>query len=233
MLKDAPLRVLIVKRSAQSFFPSSMVFPGGMVDAEDHHDDWLPHLCGHEDLEIHHRARRIAACREAWEEASVLAAIGDPPNAAPAAGADFRSVLARTGSRLDLSRLVPLSRWVTPELLERRYDNQFFLTRAPEHDDAQCDGHEITSTHWVEPRQAISRFEEGGTSILFSTAMNLHWLARFETVDHALEAARAMPDVPIFPRRADDDDGAWIAIQADSGYPVTRVRANVQPGPVT
>src|SRR5207253_1294171 len=109
---------------------------GGKVDTEDSAEAWASAIAsGRRD----DRAQRIAACREALEEAAILPIRGG--TLAHAALLDLRakkSSLLRflaeegRGLLLDLDALVPFARWVTPTAEARRYDTRFYLTRLPE-----------------------------------------------------------------------------------------------------
>ncbi len=223
LLRDDPLRVLMVKRHANAFFPSAQVFPGGKVDAADYADDWLPLLRGHEDMPPRQRALRIAACRETWEEAGILpCATGAPAH--DRAGGQFRDLIATLGASLDLSEMAHFGHWITPPHVEKRFDTHFFLARAPDIGEGLCDGREIVSTDWVEPLSLIDRAEAGDPSILFSTLMNIHCIAQCTTVEDALRVAKARDVVTVMPRPLDEDGARWVVIPEGAGYPVTRVR---------
>ena len=59
LVRDTPLEVLLVRRSAGAVFSSALVFPGGVVDSHDASEDWLPHVAGAELLETTERSFRI------------------------------------------------------------------------------------------------------------------------------------------------------------------------------
>lgn len=223
LLRDEPLRVLMVKRHAKAFFPSALVFPGGTVDEADSSDDWLAHLAGHEDMTISERALRIAGIRETWEEARLLPCATE--SCTPAHGIDdLRRVISEGGVRLDLSALVHFGHWITPPQVPKRFDTHFYLARAPLDGEGLCDGGEIVATEWAEPSALIARAAAGDRSIMFSTLMNLHRLQESTTVDEALTAAHNREVRSVMPRRVERNDGTWIEIPHDSGYPLTAVR---------
>ena len=90
MVRDDPFQVLMVKRNAREPFASALVFPGGVVDAEDYSDSWSPHCESKLDLSADERALRIAACRESWEEVGLLPGSSDiPMNRDSVAGFSF------------------------------------------------------------------------------------------------------------------------------------------------
>lgn len=229
LLRDDPLRVLMVKRHEQAFFPNALVFPGGKVDPEDHAEDWLDHVTGHHGLAVEERALRIAACRETWEEAGMFAT-ANPLHPLDRSAPTFRELVARSGARLDLSALVRFGHWITPPQVPKRFDTHFFLARAPEEGDAFCDneGGEIVLTEWVEPSELIERAAAGDPSIMFSTLMNAHRLGESRTVEDALAAARVREVVTVLPQREEVDGELWVRIPENAGYPVSRVKAVVR-----
>ena len=222
LVVDDPFRVLMVQRSAQGFFPSALVFPGGTLDPGDHVDDWLPHLGGHDEIEAEARALRIAAWRETWEETGI-APHGAPPPPASARPPLLDSLRA-AAARIELGATVPFGHWVTPATVARRYDTHFFLAAAPAPFEPAVDGHEIVAAHWLEPGEVIARSEGGDRSILFSTLANLHLLARSRSTREALDAARARPVIPAHPRREDRGGEIWVSILESCGYPLSRMR---------
>jgi 8-oxo-dGTP pyrophosphatase MutT (NUDIX family) len=64
LLRDDPFEVLMVRRNARGSFASSLVFPGGAIDAEDYHNDWALLIEDFGDFDPDERARRIGAIRE-------------------------------------------------------------------------------------------------------------------------------------------------------------------------
>jgi 8-oxo-dGTP pyrophosphatase MutT (NUDIX family) len=107
------------------FMPGVYVFPGGAVDAEDHHSwgveagvDVLPPRLV--------RCAR-AALRETWEEAGVL--FGQPANAPPAPrpGSPVVAAYATAGIVAAIDRLAYVGRAITPARVFRRFNTRFFL----------------------------------------------------------------------------------------------------------
>ena len=85
----------------------------------------------------------VAAIREAWEEAGIL--LGTPagtrgpvdgswrfPTAAEAGTVPFLDLVVEHDVELRGDWLVPLSRWVTPPVVPRRYDARFFVAWLPD-----------------------------------------------------------------------------------------------------
>src|ERR1700761_67589 len=65
--------------------------------------------------------------------------------------------------------LVPFSRWITPEVVSRRFDAWFFLALAPAHTPPEADGVEMIDAGWFEPAAALAAAEAGEMSLAFPT----------------------------------------------------------------
>ena len=150
LLREGPagLEALLTQRPAtMAFAPDVHVFPGGRVDAGRGAASLVARsvispaeaaaaLGG--DLEPGPAlAAYVAAIRELFEEAGVLLADVGGPGPDATRGSAARSALLRgettlaeVADELDLrlrtDRLVPLSRWVTPPTMPRRFDARFF-----------------------------------------------------------------------------------------------------------
>lgn len=223
VLRDDPFEVLMVRRHGNGMFASALVFPGGLVDPADSDEAWLPHVTGADGLDLGERALRIAAYRETFEESALLLARDADGAAVPCPGSDapnasFRDVMAASGGTLALDDLVQFGHWITPEGAPKRFDTRFFLARAPEGQEAVCDGGETVALEWVAPRDVLARAAEGDLSILFPTRMNLKRLAESDTVADAVAAARVRPHYTVVPRPERRSDGIMVRIPEEAGY---------------
>jgi 8-oxo-dGTP pyrophosphatase MutT (NUDIX family) len=222
VVRDDPFEVLMVRRHAEAVFASALVFPGGVVDPDDASEDWLPYVSGADGLSEAERARRIAACRETFEEATLFLAAGDaPPPSATAAPARFLDLVKQAGARLALDALHPFGHWITPEMAPKRFDTHFYLCRAPAGQIAVCDGGETVSLEWVSPAAALASAEAGERTILFPTQMNLRRLAESVDSAQAIAAAQARPPFTVTPRAERTAEGVRVVIPHEAGYGVT------------
>jgi 8-oxo-dGTP pyrophosphatase MutT (NUDIX family) len=220
LLRDAPLEVLMVRRGANAIFSSAWVFPGGVVDAHDAGEDWLPLVTGAEFLEATERSYRIAACRELFEEADVLVC----DSAGRKAGSERASYFDRikgADARIPLGSVIPFGHWVTPEGAPKRFDTHFYLCRMPFEASAKADGREIVAAEWIKPRDIIARAELGERAIMFPTLLNLMRLAESADVDSALAAAAMRPNFTVLPRIERRGGMRFIVIPEAAGYGVT------------
>lgn len=210
-----------------------MVFPGGRVDPGDATAAANASLAdGFVGLDAIDAAARVAAAREAFEEADVLLTTGPTPdtalcadwrarlNAGNAAWSDF---LGLAGVRLDATMFVPFANWVPPAAapIARRFDTLFYLAHMPPGMTATADGHEAVDLHWTTPTAAIRRANAGEIGLLFPTRRNLERLAQYATVDALLAATRTRPVVRIQPEIVTRDGGQWITIPSGCDYPIT------------
>lgn len=195
------LEVLLTHRPATMVFAGDMhVFPGGRVDPADADRRLVERsaitpeaaavaLGGDLAPEPAHAAY-VAAIRESFEEAGVLLA-DHPPGAdlvlararlllEPGA---FPEIAVALDLRLRTDRLVPLSRWVTPPGLSRRFDARFFAAAMPKGSDASLAGIEVVSHAWYSPLAALEAMADGGLGMWLPTSTTLQQLAHVRRID--------------------------------------------------
>ncbi len=213
------LEVLMVERHESANFASALVFPGGMVDPEDHDDAWLEWVDTPADLPVTERAVRIAGFREMYEETGIFLADHAPTGTlAPADQAPFIQVVAGAGARLDLGAMHPFAHWITPMSAPKRYDTHFRLCGLGTELTAVSDGRETVSVEWLRPKDALDLGAAGERKLLFPTVMNLRRLAEAASVEEGIEAAKARPVVTVSPLIQQRPDGVYLTLPADSGY---------------
>jgi 8-oxo-dGTP pyrophosphatase MutT (NUDIX family) len=140
------------------------------------------------------RAHRAAAVRELREEAGIAG--------------------------VDAGELVKYSRWITPELIETRFDTHFFLARCPAGARARVDGVECVDLRWSTPADALEAHGRGRLALVFPTKRHLEELSSFGAVDELLARAREKEvDVrAVQPRIVLGDDGPQVLLPGDPGY---------------
>ena len=202
---EGGLEVLLTHRPAtMAFAPDMHVFPGGRVDAADADpglaarsvlsaDEAAERLGG--DLEpATALAAHIAAIREAFEEVGVLLAdhaldadlvaarsrlLADP-------GA-FPAIAVALDLHLRTDRLVPLSRWVTPRSMPRRFDARFFAAAFPEGAAVTLVGDEVLAQAWHRPLDALESMAAGGLGMWLPTSTTLMQLAHARSIEDIAE----------------------------------------------
>lgn len=201
MREDAGVRQAFwVRRARTPAFAGFHAFPGGSVDAR---DERVP-VAG---LGAGEARLLVAAVREAFEETGVLLArLPTGRDVSPlrskmlAGGLTFAQVLEASGARLDPSMLSPIGRWLTPPFAPRRFDAWFFLASLPEGQQAQVWQGELERGEWIEPREALRRWESG-EALLHPPARHVLG-ALAHAADHELLARlRDAPDVVDFVAR--------------------------------
>jgi 8-oxo-dGTP pyrophosphatase MutT (NUDIX family) len=225
--------LLIERHAATTFAGGAMVFPGGRVDPGDATVAADAGLAdGFASLDSIDAAARVAAAREAFEEADVLLTTGPTPDPALCANwrarlnagtADWSDFLRAGGIRLDAAMFVPFANWVPPAAapIARRFDTLFYLAHMPPGMTATADGHEAVDLHWTTPAAAIRRADVGEIGLLFPTRRNLERLAQYASIDALLAATRTRPVVRIQPEIVSRDGGQWLTIPSGADYPVT------------
>ena len=201
------LEALLTRRPASmAFAPDMHVFPGGRVDAADADPRLVARssitpaaaaagLGGDLAPETAHAAY-AGAIREAFEEVGVL--LADAPVDADLVAARDR-LLAEPASFPDLAEaldlrlrtdlLVPLSRWVTPPTLARRFDARFFAAAVPADVEATLIGDEVAAHAWSTPREALDAMAAGTIGMWLPTSATLQQLEHARSVDEVRRLA--------------------------------------------
>lgn len=160
--------VFWVRRGEKLTFSGGFyAFPGGKVDKADASTP-IEHCPPGEE------ALRVCAIRETFEEAGVLLARGadrlaperlDALRRELLAGAPFAELLARHDLVLDARALFPAGRWLTPPISPVRFDARMYLAYAPEGQEATVIPGELSDGGWIQPADALARWE-AGTALL-------------------------------------------------------------------
>ena len=196
LLRDAPegLETLMMRRSSKLSFVGGMwVFPGGRVDDDDYPTGRPGDIFA---------ASRVAAVREAAEEADLDIAVDD---------------------------LVPYSHWVPPTTINKRFATWFFLAPAPA-GTVTVDGGEIKEHAWWRPAETMARHAAGEIEMVPPTFITLMELGEHQTVDDALAAARSRADdIPHYETHIALDGKVPVSLwHGDAGYDTHDASA---PGP--
>jgi 8-oxo-dGTP pyrophosphatase MutT (NUDIX family) len=115
--------------------------------------------------------------------------------------------------------LILFSRWITPEVVSRRFDAWFFLALAPAHSPPQPDGVETVEAGWFEPKAALAAQAAGDLALAFPTVKQLESLLPFKTSMEAIEAHRNREVQPILPKVIGTPDEHRVVLPGDSDYP--------------
>lgn len=218
------MELLLLRRPDESRFAAgAYVFPGGVVDAADGDvpgwDAFGP------EVEREERPALVAALRELFEETGLLPA-DEPPDADVLERArrelladevDFPSLMERFDLAFHGLRSVYLARWITPERLSRRYDARFFLA---EHRGGEPElvADEHVASAWLEPAEALERFEAGQLPLLYPTWKTLEALAPEPSLEAVLERYRGRTVEAVRPRLLVEGERILPVLPGDPRY---------------
>ena len=113
---------------------------------------------------------------------------------------------------------VRFSRWITPAEVELRFDTHFFVVRAPEGAQPAVDGSECVDARWIRPQEALAAGDLGDLKLVFPTIKHLEELARFRSVEEALETARSRRVMPVQPKVLLRGGVAQVLMPGEPGY---------------
>lgn len=198
---ERPWRVLMMRRpSGADFAPGAYVFPGGSVHPEDRS---FPD------------PDRAAAVRELFEEVGVLLARRADGRFARdrecgrlrellAAGRGWEAGLRELRLRPAHDRLTFLARWITPELISRRFDTRFYLARRPAGQTIHPQPGEVDDWCWISPEAALS---PDGPTLVHATRRILESVAAETEIGRLIARLRrrreSAPVMPVVIRRPD------------------------------
>ena len=122
----------------------------------------------------------------------------------------------QAGIEFAVDALGHFAHWKTPEMMKKRFDTYFYLTRAPEGHIGAHDGSESVDSIWISPVQAMADADAGKRTVIFPTRMNLQMLAERANVSDALDKCGNVVTVQPFVEQ--DGEKRFLRIQANAGY---------------
>ena len=197
--------VLLTRRPSSMAFAADMhVFPGGRLDPA----DTDPSLVARSALDPAAAAVAlggdlepvvaiglyVAALRELFEEAGVLLAEGPEGRVAARSASQARTALvggdasfAQIALELDLrlrtDLLTPLSRWVTPPTMPRRFDARFFAAELPPTPRVSFEGDEVAGHVWLTPAAGLEAMADGRLAMWLPTSTTLQQLEHVRSIE--------------------------------------------------
>jgi len=233
----AGFSVLMLERHGSIAFPGAHVFPGGGVEPADADAPgaMLPSgqrwaAPGEGDRPPEAIVYWMAAVRELFEEVGVLLAKAhgrplegpQPPDVVELrrrvqAGEPFGRVLAAADLVPATDLLFYFARWITPVTNPRRWDTRFLIGRMPRGQEVVVDGTETVSSAWFTPRAALAAYEAGAITLIPPTVRTLDDLARFGSIEQALDDARRRVVRAMRPEVVVEDGTPTIAYPDNTG----------------
>lgn len=181
LLRDSTpgMEILMLRKTSNITFGGMWVFPGGRIDDQD----------GAADDPMERRAR-IAAAREAQEEAALQVAEQD---------------------------MCWFSHWTPPEVGKRRFITWFYAARAPRQTVTIDDG-EIKESRWLTAGAALRKQAEGEIELAPPTFVTLRNLSGYHSVNEALSAIRQAQPRHYATRVCTSGDDLVLLWNGDAGY---------------
>ncbi len=143
---------------------------------------------------------------------------GDPASRESALRAAVRETQEEAGLALDHSRLVAISRWITPEISPQRFDTWFFLGAIETSHEVVVCGSEMVAHRWLAPAAALDAHGRREIQLAPPTFVTVSWLLEHR---RAAESIRALADAPFItfrPRIHRGAEGAVMLYPGDAGY---------------
>ena len=132
--------------------------------------------------------------------------------------AAVREAREEAGLELAAEGLLPISRWITPELSPRRFDTWFYLASVARETAVRVDGSEIARHRWLAPDAALAAHHEHRLRLAPPTFVTVSWLLGLESAAGARERLAPGPLVVFRPRVCPVEDGACMLYPGDAGY---------------
>jgi 8-oxo-dGTP pyrophosphatase MutT (NUDIX family) len=142
--------------------------------------------------------------------------------------AAVRETREEAGLRLEPDRLVPVSRWITPEIASRRFDTWFFCATLGLDARVKVDGEEIRRHRWLGPERALELHRAGELRLPPPTFVTVTWLSEFAQAETALAVLGRSPLITFRPRLCPVPEGGCMLYPGDAGYDDLDVE---RPGP--
>ncbi len=145
---------------------------------------------------------------------------GEPGSRASALCAAVRETREEASLDLAATRLVAISRWITPEISPQRFDTWFFLGVVDtKHEVAVC-GSEMVAHRWLTPADALAAHQRGEIQLAPPTFVTVQWLSAHTDATHAQEVLGREPILTFRPRIHRSAAGACMLYPGDAGYDV-------------
>jgi 8-oxo-dGTP pyrophosphatase MutT (NUDIX family) len=237
---EGPFRVLMLKRHGSVTFPGVHAFPGGVVDPSDTvapgaalpaDQRWAGAPEGDDPTTA--GPFWVAAVRELFEEVGVLLAVRDGRLLEGPLGGDVLALRDRLHARHGLAdvlatidavpathTLYAFARWVTPSANPRRFDTRFLIGRMPVAQEPCPDGTETESCSWYTPQAALAAYLAGEIELIPPTVRTLDDLARFASIEEALEHARMRAVVAARPEIENEGGAVTMRYPGVAGDPL-------------
>jgi 8-oxo-dGTP pyrophosphatase MutT (NUDIX family) len=231
-------RVLLIRRHTDlAFAGGTWVFPGGKLEVSDTSARAHRQLGLGDAAEI--AGQIVCACRETFEETGIV--LAQRPNGASCdstladslqpfrAGVSrdpgsFASLLTDHDLKIDATRLLFWSRWITPSLMPKRFDTRFFVAEMPTGQTVRCDSAEATEFLWLDLPRDGGLLDESliqAPPTRFSVGDLAFCLRAHGSLDRLMQRERTRVISPIMPKILRTGTAAWALLPWDPDYTST------------
>jgi 8-oxo-dGTP pyrophosphatase MutT (NUDIX family) len=132
--------------------------------------------------------------------------------------AAVREAREEAGLELAAEALIPISRWITPEISPRRFDTWFYLASVPGGTAVRVDGSEIAGHHWLAPEAALAAHHERRLRLAPPTFVTVSWLLGLGSAERARQSLAPGPLIVFRPHICSVGEGACMLYPGDAGY---------------
>jgi 8-oxo-dGTP pyrophosphatase MutT (NUDIX family) len=132
--------------------------------------------------------------------------------------AAVREAYEEAGLELAAEALLPISRWITPEISPRRFDTWFYLASVALETAVRVDGSEIARHHWLAPEAALAAHHERRLRLAPPTFVTVSWLLGLGSAERARKSLEPGPLVVFRPHICRVGEGACMLYPGDAGY---------------
>lgn len=195
--RTGKMEVLLVRRHDDiDFAGGAYVFPGGKKDPDDQNllDDKGVFPNGFGEL-------IGTAIREVYEESGMIVSshqdLYDNVSNLIKGRINIFEFMGSADINYFIDDIIPFARWVTPRPYKKRFDTRFFLTKAPDNQEAIPDQNEVVEAVWVEPLEFIEKNHE---KMMFPTIMNLKLLSQAHSVAEAMAITKTRKIITVEPK---------------------------------
>lgn len=129
-----------------------------------------------------------------------------------------REAREEAGLQLTPGDLVPMSRWVTPEAIPKRFDTWFFMAVAKPHAHVRIDRREIVDHCWNSAQAAIAAHHAGHRMLSPPGFVLLSQLAAMGSLEKIWTKVTVAPPRCYTPRLIPVPDGACNVYQQDAAF---------------
>ena len=239
---------LMRRHKKQNFMGGAFVYPGGALDKADCDKELTQYMDGisisqailslnePETPEEKVMGLFFAAVRETFEESGVLLAdvTVNPSNPDESRALaehlngyrdrihdgelSLKDFAVKENFRYALDHLIPLARWITPEVESRRFDTRFFIARIPRHQKPYHDDIEMVESLWLTPEEALAKNANREIMLMPPTLKTIEEISAFSSVDELFEAVSKEKIAPILPQAFQAEKGFGVMLPHDPEY---------------